>query len=632
MTGANVYRFDYGVGHTLSAITDRAGQVTQIERDATGTPTAIVGPFGQRTALSLDANGYLQEIRDPEGNSTTMTYQNGLLTSMTNGRGETSTMSYDALGRLALDADAAGGYQQLSQSGDYTDWSVSRSTALGRTTTYQTQILPDSVGVSRTVTTPDLLQQTSADTPEFLKQNSLADGTQISVAKNSDARFGLVSPIESRTTVLPSGLTSVEANARQFTSLNPNDPLDFLAMASTRVLNGRTWTTNYVKSSRTFTDVTPVGRTTTRIIDTLGRTTRTQVTGLARMDYQYDTNGRLLRTIQGTGTLARTTDYGYVPSGSSAGYLQSITDALTVPTTYGRDALGRTLIETRAGATTGFTWDPVSNLATVTPPGRPTHGMTYTPVDLLETYAPPPAGLPAASTSYTYDLDRMLRTETRPDGVQIVRTPDSAGRLDTVQIPGGMLDYAYYPPGTPSGAGKTSDILGPYGTNLHFTYDGMLTTQTTWSGNVTGSVAWQYNTDFNKILETVTGASGTAQTVFGYDNDQLLTCASPVSCAARPRPMRSGSRGARRMASSRGSRSATRRRRCRTTPSASSRGRRRSTRRRRSPTSRTTLRASSGTSSGGSCRRRRCWGHEGLPVHVRRAAAADGRDDQRGAR
>ena len=125
----------------------------------------------------------------------------------------------------------------------------------------------------------------------------------------------------------------------------------------------------------------------------------------------------------------------------------------------------------------------------------------------------------------------MLRTETRPDGVQIVRTPDSAGRLDTVQIPGGMLDYAYYPPGTPSGAGKSSDILGPYGTNLHFTYDGMLTTSTTWSGDVTGSVAWQYNNDFQKILETVTGASGTAQTVFGYDNDQLLTCASPSSCS-----------------------------------------------------------------------------------------------------
>jgi hypothetical protein len=94
-----------------------------------------------------------------------------------------------------------------------------------------------------------------------------------------------------------------------------------------------------------------------------------------------------------------------------------------------------------------------------------------------------------------------------------------------------MLDYDYYPPGTPSGAGKTSDILGPYGSNLHFEYDGMLTMSTSWSGDVTGSVAWQYNSDFNKILETVTGQTGSSSTVFGYDNDQLLTCASWTSCS-----------------------------------------------------------------------------------------------------
>jgi hypothetical protein len=41
------------------------------------------------------------------------------------------------------------------------------------------------------------------------------------------------------------------------------------------------------------------------------------------------------------------------------------------------------------------------------------------------------------------DLDRILLTETRPDGVSILRTPDSAGRLDTVAIPGGLIDYDY---------------------------------------------------------------------------------------------------------------------------------------------------------------------------------------------
>ena len=124
----------------------------------------------------------------------------------------------------------------------------------------------------------------------------------------------------------------------------------------------------------------------------------------------------------------------------------------------------------------------------------------------------------------------MLRTETRPTGEVITRTPDAAGRLDTIEIPGGLLDYDYYPPGTPSGAGKTSDIRGPYGVDLHYTYDGSLTTSTSWSGDVSGSVSWQYNNDFNKILETVTAPSGSATTAFGYDRDQLLTCASPTTC------------------------------------------------------------------------------------------------------
>ena len=125
----------------------------------------------------------------------------------------------------------------------------------------------------------------------------------------------------------------------------------------------------------------------------------------------------------------------------------------------------------------------------------------------------------------------MLRTETRPTAEVITRTPDSAGRLDTVAIPGGLIDYDYYAPSTPSGAGKTSDIKGPYGVDLHYTYDGSLTTSTTWSGDISGSVAWQYNNNFNKIFETVTAPSGSATTAFGYDNDQLLTCASQTTCS-----------------------------------------------------------------------------------------------------
>jgi RHS repeat-associated protein len=61
--------------------------------------------------------------------------------------------------------------------------------------------------------------------------------------------------------------------------------------------------------------------------------------------------------------------------------------------------------------------------------------------------------------------------------------------------------------------------------------DGSLTTSTSWSGDVSGSVSWQYNNDFNKVFETVTAPSGSATTAFGYDRDQLLTCASPTTCS-----------------------------------------------------------------------------------------------------
>jgi RHS repeat-associated protein len=530
LTGADLLRFGYDTQGHVVTVTDEANMVTTIERDGSGRPQAVVAPFGQRTTLELDSTGYLARVTDPEGHDTLLAYQDGLLTSLTGARGLTSTMHYGADGRLQLDSDAAGGSQTLSRTESSDGWTVTRSTALSRTTTYAATRLPNEHR-STVETAPDGTTSQTATGPDKVSQFVEADGTAITTSEVPDARFGLNAPVFTRTTTLPSGLASTETSTRSYTNLNATNILNFVDRTDQKVINGRTWRTTYTTSSKTFTTTTPANRTSTRVIDTLGRTAAAQLDGLAATNFFYDTSGRLDHTTQASGALARTTTYGYFPTGASAGYLQSITDALTDPTSYTRDTLGRALTETRASATTAFTWDPESNLSTVTPPGKPSHGMTYTPVNLLETYAPPTAGLPVASTSYTYDADRMLRTETRPDGVQIVRTPDSAGRLSTVQIPGGMLQYNYYPAGTASGAGKTSDILGPYGVNLHFTYDGMLTTSTAWNGHVAGSVAWTYNSDFNKILETVNGASGSAQAAFGYDNDQLLTCASPTTCS-----------------------------------------------------------------------------------------------------
>jgi RHS repeat-associated protein len=528
LTGSELMGFTYSDGK-LTSLTNEAGLATTIERDAAGRPLAIVAPFGQRTELELDANGYLAEVRAPNGDTTSMTYSSdGLLQTFTNARDVTSSMQYDTKGRLIVDSDPVGGSHSLTrQETAGGGWTVDRSTALGRHTTYATTQSPLG-GELKTVTDPAGHQTLITKNSDQSTVVTKPDGTIITAGEAPDARLGLNAPLQSLTTRTPSGLTQVETTTRDYTGLNPADVLAFNNQTTRTVLNGRTWTTSYNKSNRTFTTTSPVGRSSTRVIDSLGRTTRTQVAGLGTpTDFIYDGSGRLQRIQQG----GRTTTNTYFPNGTaSAGYLAGTTDPVLDVTSYTRDALGRTLTETRAGAATAFGWDPLNNLTNVTPPGKPQHGMTYTPVNLLETYDPPPAGLPSVSTGYTYDLDRMLRTETRPTGEVITRTPDSAGRLDTVAIPGGLIDYDYYPPGTPSGAGKTSDVAGPYGVDLHYTYDGSLTTSTSWSGDVSGSVSWQYNNDFNKILETVTAPSGSATTAFGYDNDQLLTCASPTTC------------------------------------------------------------------------------------------------------
>jgi YD repeat-containing protein len=52
-----------------------------------------------------------------------------------------------------------------------------------------------------------------------------------------------------------------------------------------------------------------------------------------------------------------------------------------------------------------------------------------------------------------------------------------------------------------------------------------------WSGEISGSIAQEYNNNFLPTRETVTGSIGSSSVVFGYDSDLLVMCASPSSCS-----------------------------------------------------------------------------------------------------
>ena len=111
--------FGYDASGRLASITEKTGgtdNVTTIEHDAAGNPSAIVGPFGQRTELTVDANGFLATIANPAAETQQLTSSaDGLLLTLTSARGKTSTYTYDDDGRLLVDADPATGTQTLAR-------------------------------------------------------------------------------------------------------------------------------------------------------------------------------------------------------------------------------------------------------------------------------------------------------------------------------------------------------------------------------------------------------------------------------------------------------------------------------------------------------------------------------------
>src|SRR5208337_2841818 len=112
LTGTVRFQFSYDLSGQLIGITDAYGNATNIQRDSSEHPTAIIGPFGQETKLMVDSNGYLSEILDPAGHATQLTHSSsGLLTLLVDPNGNTHTFEYDNGLSLITDTEPTGASQ-----------------------------------------------------------------------------------------------------------------------------------------------------------------------------------------------------------------------------------------------------------------------------------------------------------------------------------------------------------------------------------------------------------------------------------------------------------------------------------------------------------------------------------------
>ena len=261
----------------MATITDADGNVTTIERDASGNPTKIIGPFGQETMLTADANGYVNSIAAPTTQAAAFTYSaDGLMQTITSPNGDASTYSYDTSGRLTLvrdpEDDPSGG-DTLARTPFADGYTVTHTSAEGYATDYSVQFLSDGQQM-RTNAFPDGTTQTMAIATDGSRTTTERDGTEMEVIDNPDPRFGLQAlTTQDITVTTPDGTTATLTSSRDATLSDPNDPLSLLTQTDTFGLNGRNFTSAYAAGTQTFTDTTPDNRTRTTTVDAQGRVT-----------------------------------------------------------------------------------------------------------------------------------------------------------------------------------------------------------------------------------------------------------------------------------------------------------------------------------------------------------------------
>jgi RHS repeat-associated protein len=125
-----------------------------------------------------------------------------------------------------------------------------------------------------------------------------------------------------------------------------------------------------------------------------------------------------------------------------------------------------------------------------------------------------------------HDADRHLTDILRPDAIDVHRTYDPAGRLQTVVVPTGTATFAYSPT-----TGNLASITGPNGVDLAFGYDGSVLQDISYSGAVSGAVHVDHDSNLRVSSQSINGSLVAS---FAYDDDGLLRQAGALTLTTSP--------------------------------------------------------------------------------------------------
>ena len=195
LTGGLRYRFAYAAG-LLASVEDGSGNVTTIERDTAGQPTAIVGPFGHRTTLALNPDGYLATVENPAGEDTQLGYgQGGLLHEARRPPWRAAHVRVRRRGPPDSGREPGGGWQTLTRTDQANGFTVVRRTQ---------SVCPRRATGSRSFRT-EACARRRRTRPQARRSRSSArdgretvtqpDGATVTARLGPDPRFGMQAPL-----------------------------------------------------------------------------------------------------------------------------------------------------------------------------------------------------------------------------------------------------------------------------------------------------------------------------------------------------------------------------------------------------------------------------------------------------
>jgi RHS repeat-associated protein len=503
---------------TLTAESDRNGNVTTLSHSTEGRLESVTDPAGRKLTFAYNGEGLIESAKDPLGHTVKYLYEAGALKSVTL-PGETKPRwqyKYDKAHELTGETDGLGNTTTTEY--DASHRVISQTDPIKRTRTWEYAGTAGTENTKTIITEPDGSVTYESFNEQALPTDIIRKGTEgssVGAEYSYDLYFNLISATD------PEGhQTTYAYNAAGDRTSEKNPDND-----QTK------WT--YDGTHDLLTATTPNGETTTIKRDSHGnaetvsrpapgKTTQTT-------SYQYEANGDLKSM---TDPLKHTWAYEYNKQGDRSGetdpegdkrtfaYDEDSRETSTVspagnvkgaePSQYTtkteRDSQGRpTTISDPLGHTTKHTYDANSNREVVTDGNGRTTTFTYDadnePIKVKE-----PNG---ASTETGYDTMGRVTSQTDGNKHTTSYVRDYLGDITQVKDPLGRLTFNEY-----NRLGDLTKVTDAEEHITSYTYDpASRLTEVTYSDEKTPAVKYEYDADGNRTEMT----DGTSSTTYAYD-------------------------------------------------------------------------------------------------------------------